>query len=86
MDPETLNFWANAAAIFLFFNALVMTILTGVAFGFAWWYLRKGRIWLGMPLLMAQVYALRAQQAHSNADSDIRRNRNHSNRCAPCAA
>jgi hypothetical protein len=61
MDAETLNFWANVAAIFLFINALIITIAMGVAFGFGWWYLRKGRKWLAMPLLMAQVYTLRAQ-------------------------
>jgi hypothetical protein len=71
MDPETLNYWATVAAIFLFINALVVTIASGVIFGFAWWYLRKGRMWLGTPLLMAQVYALRAQHITTQVSDKI---------------
>jgi hypothetical protein len=61
MDPETLNFWANVAAIYLFINLFVVTVAIGVALGFGWWYLRKGRLALALPLLYAQVYALRIQ-------------------------
>lgn len=61
MSVETLNFWAAVAAIFLFANAILVTLFMGVSIGFGWWYLRKGRKALAMPLLMAQVYALRVQ-------------------------
>ncbi len=61
MSPESLLFWANIAAIYCVVNGVILSLVIGVAFGFAWWYLRKGRKALMMPLLMAQVYALRAQ-------------------------
>lgn len=61
MNPETVSFWADVAAIFLLAQAILITIVLGVGLGFGWWYLRKGRKALGMPLLMAQVYTLRAQ-------------------------
>ena len=44
-------------------NAFILALMTGVGLGFGWWYLRKGRKALGMPFLMAQVYALRVQNA-----------------------
>lgn len=61
MNPESISFWANVAAIFLLVNVFILTLATGAALGFGWWYLRKGRKALGMPLLMAHVYALRTQ-------------------------
>ncbi len=61
MSPESISFWADVAAIYCVVNALILTLVSGVALGLGWWYLRKGRKALGMPLLMAQVYTLRAQ-------------------------
>jgi hypothetical protein len=61
MTPETLNVWAQAAAIYLFVNAIIVTLLTAIILGFGWWYLRKGRKALVKPLLTGQIYALRIQ-------------------------
>jgi hypothetical protein len=71
VTPETLNFWAAASAIYLFINAIVITLFTGIALGFVWWYLRKGRKALVKPLLMAQVYALRVQLTTSKVADKI---------------
>jgi hypothetical protein len=71
MDPETLNFWTNVAAIYLFANLCVITLIVGVALGFGWWYLRKGRLALALPLLYAQVYALRVQHITTRAGDTI---------------
>lgn len=62
MDAESISFWADIAAIFLVVNVILITLVIGAAFGFGWWYLRKGRKALAIPLLMGQVYTLRAQQ------------------------
>jgi hypothetical protein len=62
MSPETVSFWADLAAIFVLINVFVLMLIPGIAFGFGWWYLRKGRRKLVVPLLMGQVYALRIQQ------------------------
>lgn len=61
MNPETISVWADVAAIFLVVNVVVLTLAVGVGLGFGWWYLRKGRRALSMPLLMGQVYSLRVQ-------------------------
>ncbi len=63
MNPEAVSFWADIAAIFLVGNVILLTLVMGVALGFGWWYLRKGRKALVLPLLMGQVYALRVQNA-----------------------
>lgn len=63
MNPEALSFWADVGAIFLVCNVFLLTLVMGAALGFGWWYLRKGRKALGVPLLMGQVYTLRVQHA-----------------------
>jgi hypothetical protein len=62
MNPESISLWADIAAIFVLINVFILMLIPGAAFGFGWWYLRKGRKALVVPLLMAQVYALRVQQ------------------------
>lgn len=44
-------------------NGIVITLALSVGLGLGWRYLRKGKKKLGLPLLYAQVYALRAQHA-----------------------
>jgi hypothetical protein len=61
VSPEAVSFWADIAAIFIVINVLVIVLVVGAAFGAGWWYLRKGRKALAMPLLMGQVYTLRVQ-------------------------
>lgn len=62
MSPETVRSVADIAAVFIAINIFILMLIPAALFGFAWWYLRKGRKWLVNPLLMGQVYALRAQQ------------------------
>jgi hypothetical protein len=62
MNPETLSWWADVLTVYLVLNVFVLTLAVGVGLGFGWWYLRKGRRKLVMPLLMAQVYTLRVQR------------------------
>lgn len=61
MNPETVSLWADIATIFVLINVFILMLIPGAAFGFGWWYLRKGRKKLVVPLLMGQVYALRVQ-------------------------
>lgn len=63
MNPETISVWADIATIFLVVCTVISTLALGAVYGGAWWYLRKGRKALGLPLLMGQVYALRVQHA-----------------------
>lgn len=61
MTPETLAFWRDIAVVLLCVQAFILMLVPGALFYFGWYYLRKGRKALSMPLLMAQVYALRIQ-------------------------
>jgi len=61
MTAETLGFWRDLALILLIAQAFILALVTGAAIGFSWYYLRKGRKALYLPLLMVQVYALRIQ-------------------------
>lgn len=63
VNPETISVWADIATIFLVVCTVITTLALGAVYGGAWWYLRKGRKKLAMPLLMGQVYALRVQHA-----------------------
>lgn len=71
MNPETLNFWANVAAIYLILLLFLFIMVTGVLFGFLWWYLRKGRRALALPFLYAQVYALRVQRTTQKVSDQV---------------
>jgi hypothetical protein len=62
MNADSISFWADVAAIFIVAQLFVFTFVTAIGLGMGWWYLRKGRKKLATPLLLAQVYALRAQQ------------------------
>lgn len=61
MTRETLAFWRDIALILLCLQAFILMLVPGAILYFGWYYLRKGRKALSMPLLMAQVYALRIQ-------------------------
>lgn len=52
-------------------NIFVLMLIPAALFGFGWWYLRKGRKALAMPFLMAQVYALRIQNATMRVSDKI---------------
>ncbi len=71
MNPESVSFWADVAAIFILSQLLLFTLLTAVGLGMGWWYFRQGRKKLVMPMLMAQVYALRVQQGTQKASNKI---------------
>jgi hypothetical protein len=71
MNAETLGMWRDIALIFLIVQSFIVTLATGAVFGVAWWYLRKGRKALVMPLLYGQVYALRAQHITLKATDKV---------------
>ena len=71
MNPETLNFWANVAAIYLMFLMFLGVLVVGALLGFVWWYLRKGRRALALPFLYAQVYALRVQRTTQQVSDKV---------------
>jgi len=71
MNPETLNFWANVAAVYLMFLMFLGILVAGVLLGFVWWYLRKGRRALALPFLYAQVYALRVQHTTQKVSEKV---------------
>ena len=71
MNPETVSFWADIAAVFCVIQVILIVIIMGAVLGFGWWYLRKGRRALVTPLLMAQVYTLRVQHVTMKATDAV---------------
>lgn len=71
MSPESISFWADVSAIFILAQMLLFTLLFAVALGTGWWYFRKARRKLIVPLLMGQVYALRIQQGTTKVSNQI---------------
>jgi hypothetical protein len=61
MTPENISWWADVLTVYLMVVAFVLALAVGAGLGLGWWYLRKARKKLAMPLLMVQVYALRVQ-------------------------
>ena len=71
MSPESVSFWADVSAIFILSQMLLFTLLFAVGLGVGWWYFRKARKKLIVPLLMGQVYALRIQQGTTQVSNKI---------------
>ena len=71
VNAETISYWAQIAAVYLAICTFITTLALGAIYGGAWWYLRKGRKWLAMPLLMAQVYTLRVQHITTKVANGI---------------
>lgn len=71
MSPESISFWADVSAIFILSQLLFFTLLMAVGLGVGWWYFRKARKKLIVPLLMGQVYALRIQQGTTKISDKI---------------
>ncbi len=71
MTPESLSFWADVAAVFLLAQMFLFSIIMAVGMGMGWWYFRRARKKLAMPMLMAQVYALRMQQGTNKVADKI---------------
>ncbi len=71
MNPESVSFWADVAAIFLLAQLFLFTLLFAVGLGVGWWYFRQARKKLIVPLLMGQVYALRIQQGTAQVSAKI---------------
>lgn len=61
MTAETFALWRDLALILLIAEAFILVLPVAILLFFGWKYLRKGRKALYMPMLMAQVYALRIQ-------------------------
>jgi len=62
MNPQAFAPWRDLAVILLCIESALFIAIPGVIFFFAQKYLRIFRHWLKMPLLRAQVYALRTQE------------------------
>lgn len=71
MSPESISFWADVSAIFILSQLFLFTLLMAVGLGVGWWYFRKARKKLLVPLLMGQVYALRIQQGTAKIGDKI---------------
>lgn len=71
MTPDSVSFWADVATIFLMAQCFVLAMFTAVTLGMVWWYFRLARKKLVVPLLMAQVYALRIQHATNKVSEKI---------------
>ena len=59
--------WRDFSIVWLALLTMIFVAVPGVALYFAQLYLRRFRRWLRMPLLNAQVWALRIQQGAARA-------------------
>ena len=54
--------WRDLSIVWLIFWAVILLAVPGIALFFAQLYLRRFNRWLRLPLLTAQVWALRIEQ------------------------
>jgi len=62
-----LALWRDLSIVWLILWTMLFVAVPGIALYFAQLYLRRFRRWLRMPLLTAQVWALRIQQGAARA-------------------
>ncbi len=63
MDASTLAPWRDAAVVLLVIEAGLLALVPAVAFFFVLKAVRAVKRWIRMPLLRAQVWALRIQNS-----------------------
>ncbi len=71
MDPNVLAPWRDLSIVWFVLWTFVFMLIPGAIFFFALKYLRMFNRWLKLPLLSAQVWALRIQQATVQASTNI---------------
>jgi hypothetical protein len=71
MDTTSLAPWRDLAIVLLAFEIAVITAVPGVALVYAVRGVRALKRWLHMPLLNAQVWALRIQRATTRASDAV---------------
>lgn len=71
MDPNALAPWRDLSIVWFILWTMIFVAIPGAAFFFALKYLRLFNRWLKLPLLNAQVWALRIQQATLRASENI---------------
>jgi len=71
MDPNALAPWRDLSIVWFVLWTMIFVAIPGVILFFALKYLRIFNRWLRLPLLSAQVWALRIQQATTRASKNI---------------
>jgi len=63
--------WRDLSIVWLALLTMIFVAVPGIAFYFAQLYLRRFNRWLRLPLLTAQVWALRIEQGAARASERI---------------
>ena len=63
--------WRDLSIVWLVFWTVILLALPGIALFFAQLYLRRFNRWLRLPLLTAQVWALRIEQGAARTSERI---------------
>ena len=63
--------WRDLSIVWLVFWTMLLLAVPGVALFFAQLYLRRFNRWLRLPLLTAQVWALRIEQSAARASARL---------------
>ena len=71
MDDTVLAPWRDLSIVWFVLWTMILVAAPGVVVFFALKYLRKFKRWLKMPLLTAQVWALRIQQGTERTSDRI---------------
>ncbi len=71
MDPNALAPWRDLSIVWFVLWTMIFVAIPGVILFFALKYLRIFNRWLKLPLLNAQVWALRIQQGTTRASDNI---------------
>ena len=71
MDPNALAPWRDLSIVWFVLWTMVFVLIPGAFFFFALKYLRIFNRWLRLPLLNAQVWALRIQQGTARVSENI---------------
>ena len=71
MDGNILAPWRDLSIVWLVFWTVILLAVPFIALFFAQLYLRRFNRWLRLPLLTAQVWALRIEQSAGRASERI---------------
>lgn len=71
MEPTALAPWRDLSIVWFVLWTMIFFLIPGVILFFALKYLRIFNHWLRLPLLKAQIWALRIQHVTGRASEDI---------------